>query len=109
MVGAAIVRILDDIGQREREHVFHYNLGRLTKRDRKSKRSVEIWFDIDETAAWIMAIVRDQNGQVIRSEEISRSLPSPLEFFFPLKSAIIIDGVYIVRNKKQQTLAEVRL
>lgn len=100
-------RIVDETWAKGGE-VGIIGLESLTRTDRKTGRCARVFYRIAENAAAIDVIVTDRDDRVIRSECVAESFAGDWpESFFPVRSSIMKDGVFLLRDAGREPLAAV--
>jgi hypothetical protein len=82
----------------------------VEKRDRKTGRRVQLFYEVrdPETAVW--AIVRSPDGAELRRERLAHSPESHLlERLFPVRSAVVDGRRVVFRDRDREPLAAVEL
>ncbi len=101
---SSFLEILNDIGSRET--VCHYHLERLSKKDRKTGRRIDLYYDMTERESVLRAVVSDRNGNRLKEEVIAADYhPLPLHVVFPLRSTVLRDGHMIFRDRDGMSIA----
>lgn len=82
-------------------------LDHLQRRDRKSGRQFRVVYDVQEGSAAILVLVSDADGAEVRRERVADLSHTLIEWAFPVRSAIIDAGAFVLRDRVRRPLASV--
>jgi hypothetical protein len=96
----ALRRRADELGTIELE--------RLARIDRRTRRRARVFYVIEEDGVAVDVVVEDEGGAEVARERIAESeVMFWLDRLLPVRSAIMRDGVLILRDRNQASLASV--
>lgn len=85
-------------------------LGSFSRTDRKTGRKASVFYVVADDVTAIDVVVTGSDGTEVRRERVAESqLMLWPERFFPLHSAILKDGVFVLRDRSREPLAAVVL
>jgi hypothetical protein len=91
---------------RARERLGWIELEHLEKFDRRTGLRFRVIYEVTERGSALHVLVADSAGVELRRERVAFAEPwRPLEIFFPVRSAVLKNGVYTLRDRDRQPLA----
>lgn len=100
-----LVDILERL--RHKDPICRFEMGFLSKFDRKAGLYLVVMLDENETEARITVDVRDRDGKLLRSELVAS--PSPMrplspQYFFDARTTVMKDGALIFRDREKKEI-----
>lgn len=83
-------------------------LDALSRLDRRTRRRARVFYVVADEGTAVDVHIEDADGTDVRHERVAESKAGFwLERFFPVRSAIMKHGAFILRDRKRQPLASV--